>query len=58
MPFSSPSLIGHYRGKPSCFYDAENSLDENLDLSHGLDLIQNKRNLEKWIKLNLTDKHK
>ena len=57
MPFSSPSLIGKLKGKPSCYYDAENSLDKNLDLSHGLDLIQNKINLENWIKLNLTDKN-
>ena len=49
IPFTSPSIFAKYLSKPSIFYDSTNKIINNDDNTHGVKLISNKFDLEKWI---------
>ena len=53
LPWTSPSVIGKFLEKPSCYFDPLNMLDPNDPASHGVKLIQSEIDLENWIRKNL-----
>jgi len=46
MPFTSTSVIGKELGKPSIFYDASASIEQNE--SHGIPVLKSKDELKNW----------
>lgn len=56
MPFTSTGMIGKTLGKPSCYFDALNIVDENEQNSHGVDIIKNYTDLSLWVKKSLKKK--
>jgi polysaccharide biosynthesis PFTS motif protein len=53
MPFTSTSIIAKESGYKSCFYDPTGELFKNDPASHGVQLLSNKDELEKWILSNI-----
>ena len=50
MPFTSTGFIAKKMNKPSIFYDSTNWININDPSSLGLDVINNKENLDEWVK--------
>lgn len=50
MPFTSTGFIAYKMGKPSVFYDPCNWIDLKDPSALGLNVFNNKENLNKWIK--------
>ncbi len=46
MPFTSTSIVGKELGKPSIFYDASASIEQNE--SHGIPVLKSKDELKNW----------
>ena len=46
MPFTSTAIIGKELGKPSIFYDASASIEQNE--SHGIPVLKSKDELKNW----------
>jgi len=53
IPYTSTALIGLDRGKESIYYDPTGCLSGNSELAHGCDLINNKKDLIRWLSYHL-----
>ena len=51
MPFTSTSLIAEAYKIPTCFYEPTGEIVFNEIHTHGVNLINNKDDLKKWLKL-------
>ena len=53
MPFTSTAIIAKSMGKPSIFYDPTGMIKKDDLAAHGIEVLTNKSELNKWI-LNIS----
>lgn len=51
MPFTSTAILGQSLGKPSIYYDSACMLERDDRAAHGIQILQFREDLEKWLKL-------
>ena len=49
IPFTSTGVIANYKGKPSAFYDPSDTLVNDENCTHGVDMLQNISDLKLWL---------
>ncbi len=54
MPFTSTAILGHSLGKPSIYYDSACILEKDDRAAHGIQILQFREDLEKWLELRIT----